>query len=420
MDCTCSRHRPADPLILRADFRRLLSAQRGTSTTGYCQGHGSGATGWAPIMGVGYYQQLVQWSKGEYAGANNKQDDYAVMGNTGLALRPDDHGNTLAAATALAATTANGVTTLAGSGVIERPTDGDVFRFTAGPGAATISVNPAPRGPKLDILATLRDGAGAVLATSNPADSLPATLTVTLPAAGTYYVTVDGIGKGDPLTTGYTDYGSIGQYSISGTVPAMTGQAPTAVLGATPTSGIVPLTVNFSAAGSSDADGTIVSYAWNFGDSGNQTGGTTAQRTYSVAGTYTATLTVTDNAGLTNTKTVTITAQPQVNLTRMYVANITMSLRTFKNGQAEARATVTIRDSNGNLVPGATVGGAWSGKVSGTGSTLTNSSGAATIVSPRVKAAAGDVFTFTVTGVTLSGYSYDASLNVETSDSIVR
>ena len=38
----------------------------GAAGTGYYQGHGSGATGWAPIMGVGYYQPLVQWSKGEY------------------------------------------------------------------------------------------------------------------------------------------------------------------------------------------------------------------------------------------------------------------------------------------------------------------------------------------------------------------
>ena len=46
-------------------------AHDGTASTGYYPGHGSGATGWAPIMGVGYYQPLVQWSKGEYAGANN-------------------------------------------------------------------------------------------------------------------------------------------------------------------------------------------------------------------------------------------------------------------------------------------------------------------------------------------------------------
>src|SRR5262245_1636678 len=45
----------------------------------YYGGHGSGETGWAPIMGVGYYQPMTQWSRGEYAGANNTQDDLAVI-----------------------------------------------------------------------------------------------------------------------------------------------------------------------------------------------------------------------------------------------------------------------------------------------------------------------------------------------------
>ena len=44
----------------------------GYSGGGYYQGHGSGATGWAPIMGVGYYQPLVQWSKGEYTTAQQR------------------------------------------------------------------------------------------------------------------------------------------------------------------------------------------------------------------------------------------------------------------------------------------------------------------------------------------------------------
>ena len=45
----------------------------------YYEGHGSGATGWAPIMGVGYYRQLTQWSRGEYARANNPQDDIDII-----------------------------------------------------------------------------------------------------------------------------------------------------------------------------------------------------------------------------------------------------------------------------------------------------------------------------------------------------
>ncbi|MEQ1530778.1 MAG: zinc-dependent metalloprotease family protein, partial [Methylococcales bacterium] len=49
----------------------------GTSTVGYYAGQGSAATGWAPIMGIGYYKPVTQWSKGEYPGANNLQDDVA-------------------------------------------------------------------------------------------------------------------------------------------------------------------------------------------------------------------------------------------------------------------------------------------------------------------------------------------------------
>ncbi|MGL6223489.1 MAG: PKD domain-containing protein, partial [Steroidobacteraceae bacterium] len=78
---------------------------------------------------------------------------------------------------------------------------------------------------------------------------------------------------------------------------------------ATPTSGTAPLTVDFNAAASTDTGGSIVTYAWNFGDGGTATG-TTASRIYTAAGTYTATLTVTDNLGATGptTRTVTVTA----------------------------------------------------------------------------------------------------------------
>ncbi len=43
-------------------------------------------------------------------------------------------------------------------------------------------------------------------------------------------------------------------------------QLPTAVVSATPTSGFGPLLVNFTGSGSYDPDGSIVSYAWTFGD----------------------------------------------------------------------------------------------------------------------------------------------------------
>ncbi|HUF34835.1 MAG TPA: S8 family serine peptidase [Gemmatimonadales bacterium] len=58
------------------------------------------------------------------------------------------------------------------------------------------------------------------------------------------------------------------------------------------------LTCNFNGTGSGDSDGTIVGYAWNFGDGTTGTG-VTPSRTYAAGGTYTVALTVTDDGGAT-------------------------------------------------------------------------------------------------------------------------
>lgn len=80
---------------------------------------------------------------------------------------------------------------------------------------------------------------------------------------------------------------------------------PIAVASASPTSGIDPLAVQFSSAGSYDPDGVIVDYQWTFGDGGSSTE-ENPQYTYAAAGNYTATLTVTDNGGKTDSTTVPI------------------------------------------------------------------------------------------------------------------
>jgi hypothetical protein len=103
----------------------------------------------------------------------------------------------------------------------------------------------------------------------------------------------------------------------------------------------------------------------------------------------------------------------------MSVANIAMSLRSNR-GRSDALASVTVRDGSNNPVPGAQVTGTWSGAVSGNASVTTNSSGVADFRSASVKATTGSTFTFTVTGVTLAGHTYDAASNIETSDSITR
>ncbi len=186
----------------------------------YYPGHGSGETGWAPIMGVGYSQALVQWSKGQYSTANNVEDDFVVAQDNGLPLRADDHGSDIASATALSATPSGSTSLLSGAGVIELRSDLDYFSFASGAGSATINLTPDERSANLDPRLTIRDAAGNVVARSNPPEALAASVSFTLPSAGTYYVTINGVSKGDVLGTGYSGYGSVGQYKISGSVPA--------------------------------------------------------------------------------------------------------------------------------------------------------------------------------------------------------
>ena len=121
-------------------------------------------------------------------------------------------------------------------------------------------------------------------------------------AAGTYTVKL----------TVTDDKGATGQTTRTVTVtsPPAQNQPPVAAFTATPTN----LAVAFDASTSSDPDGTVASYAWDFGDSGTGTG-KTANHTYGATGDYTVTLTVTDNKGATATKTaqVTVSAAPPAN-----------------------------------------------------------------------------------------------------------
>ena len=90
---------------------------------------------------------------------------------------------------------------------------------------------------------------------------------------------------------------------------------PVASFTATPSHGASPLSVTFDASASSDPDGTIELYAWNFGD------GQTASlvlpivvhvytNTQSDSKVYTAILTVTDNQGTDATTARNITVDP--------------------------------------------------------------------------------------------------------------
>jgi autotransporter-associated beta strand protein len=175
-----------------------------------------GHNNWAPIMGVGYDRPIVQWSQGEYNLANNAEDDLARMLLYGALPRPDDHGDTTGTATPL-----TGIRSFIW-GVINTRTDVDFFSFQAGAGRTTITCTPAPRGPNLHILLSLYDSAGTLILSSNVADTangtLPVSLAPVLPT-GNYFISVDGVGVGNPLSGGYSDYSSLGQFTLSLTQP---------------------------------------------------------------------------------------------------------------------------------------------------------------------------------------------------------
>ncbi|MGK9146001.1 PKD domain-containing protein [Plantibacter flavus] len=193
-----------------------------------------------------------------------------------------------------------------------------------------------------------------------------ATATHGYAAAGTYTITHT-VTDNDGLT---------GSSSSSVTVTAPANVLPTAAFTATPNG----LTVAVDGSASTDSDGTIASYAWNFGDNGTGTGAT-ASHTYTAAGTYTVSLTVTDNRGGTNTIThsVVVTA-PQ---TPTSLANDTFT-RAVTGGLGAANSggtwSITGGTANASVTGGKGVlkltkaGAGVNGSLSGVSSTSTDAS----------------------------------------------
>jgi len=104
---------------------------------------------------------------------------------------------------------------------------------------------------------------------------------------------------------------AIGQPSMTNKISAgvslaIANQPPLVVLNVSPGSGVAPLTITASTAGSTDPDGNIVSTVISFGDGSPTVSGITTTHTYTTAGTYNVTATVTDNLGKSTTKTASI------------------------------------------------------------------------------------------------------------------
>ncbi|WP_370247855.1 putative Ig domain-containing protein [Nocardioides sp.] len=293
----------------------------GTATAGYY----SGSLPWAPIMGAAYSQPISQWSRGEYPGANQTQDDLAIIA-TGAPVRADDHGDTAATATALAGTALDGV--------IATRTDVDTFSFTAS-GATTVAVSPAAGLPNLDVLLTIRDAAGATVTTANPAaarvsdvvaSGLGATATFTAPAGGARYTaSVDGVGTGSPATAGlYSDYGSLGNFRIALTTGTVTSSALSASAATLPRATVG--TAYSAVVGS--ASGGTAPYTWSATGALPAGLGLAADGrlsgTPSVSGSFSLAVSVRDAAGATAALTVPLVIDP-ASTTALTTSNASLS-----------------------------------------------------------------------------------------------
>jgi hypothetical protein len=167
-----------------------------------------GTAEWGPIMGAAYSSRVVQFSKGEYYDANNKEDDFAVILANGLSYRPDDAGDTLATARPL-----GDIPTATFDGVISSANDVDVFEFTPLMGSYSITASAAQPSPNLDIKLELLLEDGSVESVSDLPYS-DAFIGIGGYDIGVRYLRVSGVGSGNPLYNGYSTYGSVGQYHL--------------------------------------------------------------------------------------------------------------------------------------------------------------------------------------------------------------
>jgi len=381
----------------------------------YFGGHGTGALSWSPIMGNGL-RPVNQWAKGEYQDASSTQDNLVAIANvtSGIPLVADDHGDTEATATVVPGTS------VTGGGVISSEFDYDVFKITAGRGNVVITPKVSLTAPNLRLEISVVSSTGEILGTFTGAGTAgnmaPAPITFFAPVGGVYYLAFYGIGNGNGVTEGYTDYGSIGYYSFAASWQDFI-QKPVAVITSDRTGGVRPVTVAFDGGSSSDPDGLVVGYSWNFGDPASAGANTSTLRnpshTYAAPGTYTASLVVTDNQGNASaaaTKVITVTGNAIPN--SVHVDSMTGSWVRRTNVEVAGTATIRAVNQYGQPLRYIAVYVTVTGSASGKSAAKTDANGYVTIQMPKQRSANPSTYTFTVTRLVYQGYPYNAAENL--------
>ena len=202
-------------------------------------------------------------------------------------------------------------------------------------------------------------------------------------------------------------YSSAGTYTISlvvtdnqGATGSITGSivvsapnvAPSAFIISSSGGGQAPINISFDGTGSTDNDGSIVSYQWNYGD-GSTGNGSNVNHTYTSGGTFTVTLVVTDNDGATDqTTTSVVIAAPNVS-----------PIASFTNSAAGQAPINVLFDASGSSDPDGTISSySWD---FGDGNSGTGANANHTYVS-------GGTFTVTLTVTDNQGATGTTSSNV--------
>ena len=174
----------------------------------------------------------------------------------------------------------------------------DLFIGQSAASSVSLSVNPASLGAgggAVEVVATVYDASGNALPSVQL--KLSATAGTFLQGGGTR--TTDSQGRVvDTLQTRVTTTitAEVGTLSQQKEVRVEKNSAPKALFIVSPTTAKVGETVYFDGSSSSDEDGTIVGYRWNFGDGGSASG-VRAQHTYGRVGTFQISLQVIDDQG---------------------------------------------------------------------------------------------------------------------------
>ena len=184
-----------------------------------------------------------------------------------------------------------------------------------------------------------------------------------------------------------------------------TPQPPTADFVASPTSGVKPLTVNFTDL----STGVPTSWSWNFGDGTGTSAAQNPSYVYANAGTYTVTLTAANaNGSDVETKVNYITVLDEQPST-MFVQDMAVG-RSKVGPNYVGTCTVTIYDSGSLPVSGATVYVTATGSTGGSYNGVTGGDGTVSFQTSGVKKPSGE-WCFEVTNVTHATYTYDSGAN---------